>query len=116
VRRIVTRQENSTASMEFPVGEMKKAGAEVQGMGGAILLVGILLLVASLGKFVTGIATLLKRNWGRVGLIGLAALEAVLIVVLLATGGAGAAIVISLALNVALAASLATGKVKAAMV
>ena len=114
-RRVKTMMGGSTTTMEFPVaGAAKRATGEMQSVGGVLVLVGLLALLASGGKLVAGIGLLMRRNWGRVGLIGLCALEALLLVVLMVTGGSGAWLAASVLLNVGTAAYCASAGVAAA--
>lgn len=117
VRRIVYRNaDGSRGSTEVPAEDVgKKAAETAQTVGRSLIWIGISLIVVALGKIVSGIGFLARRNWGRIGVIGLAIGQTVLLAIVILKIGFGVALFVSLTVNVGVAIYFLSSRVRVAM-
>lgn len=117
VRRIVFQSaDGSRDSRDIPAETItEKPAKEMKNAGSVLIWIGTLLIAFASGKIVSGIGILTRHNWGRIGMILFAAGQAVLLGLFALKSGLGAAILVSLILNVGMAAYFPSARVRAAM-
>lgn len=112
VRHIEYRtKDGGTGMMEIPV----QAPKEMKNVGGMLVLLGVLLLITSGGRALSGLFLLLKKNGGRMGLIAMSGFQLLLVLLGVMAGGVGAYLWFSLVLSIAVIATMSMSSVRAAV-
>jgi hypothetical protein len=95
--------------------EDQRRTVEKAGTPGKIFgILGVVLGLVALGKIACSIGFFVRRGWGRSGLVGLAGLQAILVLVGVLTGVAKPVLLVSLAVNGAIFLYFLTPRVRAA--
>ncbi len=87
---------------------------KASGAGKVFGILGVILGLVAVGKVACSIGFFVRRNWGRSGLVGLAAIQSILVTVGVLTGVAKPVMLVSLGVNAAILLYFLTPSVRAA--